>query len=362
MNITITPQPKANLLGGPENMKTELKTSLFIAAGETMPGVKQYYQIAKTIAGFINAEGGTLWLGVKDDGTAVGVESDLAILGGGSARLCKGPMSNDEGMTFGGTADQYILKLKELVKAFLGTSAEKYIAGASAAPVNGKIVVKVPVSPAEAGYVAYVYKWHPSEKKYSEEVYQRVANGTSHLEGFARDDFIRARFAAEMMKKMRQVKADAPKISAEELLQGFQALIAPQLLQGVNVVVTGGQPLTEEAIKPMGSPKGLIFDGEHVRDAKTWKDCYLALLEKLQSLDAAKFDALPDDAFFKKFFIRQVPRTRCTGCYGAKFGSAPDVRAKEVANKVYFYNPNYVVKKLLVHFGISAERVMIRAS
>jgi len=37
-------------------------------------------------------------------------------------------------------------------------------------------------------------------------------------------------------------------------------------------------------------------------------------------------------------------------------------RAKEVVNKVYFYNPTSVVHKLLARFAIAADRVMIRAS
>ena len=89
MNIQVASVPQQNLLGGPENMVTELKTSVFIAPGESVPGVKQYFQIAKTIAGFINGAGGTLWLGVADDGKVKGVESDLAVLGGGSARPCR---------------------------------------------------------------------------------------------------------------------------------------------------------------------------------------------------------------------------------------------------------------------------------
>ena len=134
-----------------------------------------------------------------------------------------------------------------------------------------------------------------------------------------------------------------------------------EILTGAKVVVTGGQPLTEEALKAMGSPKGLIFDGEHVRDAKTWKDCYLALLEKLQELDAAKFDGLPEDAFFGKYFVRQESGRRLSGHYPARFGSARDVRAKEIASKAYFYNETYVIRRLLGRFDIDAARVMIRA-
>jgi hypothetical protein len=34
--------------------------------------------IARTVAGFLDAEGGTLHIGVNDDGVAVGVERDFA--------------------------------------------------------------------------------------------------------------------------------------------------------------------------------------------------------------------------------------------------------------------------------------------
>src|SRR5690606_15806240 len=37
--------------------------------------------IAKTICGFMNAEGGTLLIGVADDGAVVGIENDYSTLG-----------------------------------------------------------------------------------------------------------------------------------------------------------------------------------------------------------------------------------------------------------------------------------------
>lgn len=190
MTIQVSEKAKQSLLGGPENMVTELKTSIFFAPGETIPGVKQYYQIAKTIAGFVNGEGGVLWLGVDDDGQPKGVEGDLVVLGGGSARSCKGPLSNDEGMAFGGTADKYILKLN--------------------------------------------------------------------------------------------------------------------------------------------------------------------------ALDAATFDALPGEKDFAKWFVAVLPHKKYAGFSKTKFGSQANIRAKELANKVYFINPDYIVHKLLAKFNIEPTRVALR--
>ena len=357
MNITVTPQPKVNLLGGPENMKTELKTSIFIAPGEAMPGTKQYFQIAKTIAGFINGEGGILWLGVKDDGSVGGVESDLAILGGGSARACKGPMSHDGGIVYGGTADKYILKLKELVKAYLGLSAEKYISGAQAAHVQGKIVVKVPVTKAESGYIAYVYKYLSTEKVYSEEIYQRAANGTSHLQGFARDEFIRGKCREEFAKQLSALENTAGGLSKEELISALRDM---KKTVGIEVTVEGAVALDDEHFSALAKPAGFVFDGKHVCDVKSWKGAYLALLEKLQELDAAKFDALPTDADLKKYFVVAAPHKKYPGFASTRFGSALNIRAKELSGKVYFTNGDYAVAKLLAKFGIAPSRVALR--
>lgn len=348
-----------DLLGGPENMVTELKTSIFIAPDENIPGTKQYFQIAKTIAGFINAEGGTLWLGVADDGIAKGVEADLAILGGGSARSCRGPWSNDEGMSFGGTADQYILKLKELVKALLGPSAEKYIAGAQAAKVNGRIVVKVPVSKADVGYVAYVYKWLSRENKYSEELYQRVANGTSHLEGFARDKFIRDKCREEFSRQLAALEVRASGLTKGELVAALRAA-TNEVRSGVKVTVIGAVAITDVAIKDMNI-KGFVFDGEHVKDVKSVAEFVEEMLKKIQSVNPAVFDVLPETKGFASWFSRVQPGRRTPkGHYRTPFGTAGDIRAKEQSNKTYIANSNYYLQKLIVLSGIPAEKFMAR--
>lgn len=361
MNIQVASVPQQNLLGGPENMVTELKTSVFIAPGESVPGVKQYFQIAKTIAGFINGAGGTLWLGVADDGKVKGVESDLAVLGGGSARPCRGPLSNDEGMSFGGTVDQYILKLKELVKAYLGPSAEKYIAGAQAARVEGKIVVKVPVTKAEPGYVAYVYKWHSTERKYSEEIYQRAANGTSHLDGFARDEFIRGKCREEFKKQLAALQNNAVGLTKSELVAALEE-IQEATVVGAQVRVEGAVSLADPNFEALTSPKGFVFDGQHVCDVRGWREAYLALLDKLNELDAAKFDALPADGYFRKFFVDPLPRARLSGYSTAphKYGTSGKIRAKELGGKAYFANPDYAVHRLLTLFGVDKARVALR--
>ena len=119
-------------------------------------------------------------------------------------------------------------------------------------------------------------------------------------------------------------------------------------------------PLTESALMNVRAPLALMIDGEDVRIVSSWKDCYQALCERLMALDPAKFDALPDQPHFRRFFVRAVPHKKYPDCYVAKFGSENNVRVKEIGSKSYFYMPNYVVYNLLKHFGIDPTRVTIR--
>ena len=340
-------------------MVTELKTSIFVSPDSPVPSAKQYYQIAKTVAGFINGEGGTLWLGVADDGMVKGVESDLAILGGGSASSCRGPLANDEGMVFGGTADQYILKLKELVKAYLGPSAEKYIAGAVAKEVNGRIVVKVPVGKAESGYVAYVYKWHPTEKTYSEEIYRRAANGTSHLKGFDRDEFIRGKCREDFKKQLSALEESASRLTKVELVAALKEIQSQSVITGAVVTVTGAVPLDEKTLAAISKPKGVVFDGEHLCDVKSWKEVYEAIYRKLNNINSAAFDTLPENE--PKWFKRAQQGKRCTGCYKVKLGTQGDVRAVEIANKLYLWRETYFFRKVFATCNVDVDRFMVRA-
>ena len=49
-----------------ENDKTEYKSSVFFAPGEKLPGFKQMREIAASIAAFMNADGGNLYVGIAD--------------------------------------------------------------------------------------------------------------------------------------------------------------------------------------------------------------------------------------------------------------------------------------------------------
>ena len=138
--------------------------------------------------------------------------------------------------------------------------------------------------------------------------------------------------------------------------------VAPPAIPTPSVSQANGGllPLTEVALANVHAPHALVIDGVDVRIVSSWKDCYQALCEKLMALDPAKFDALPDQPMFRRFFVRAVPHKKYPDCYVTKFGSEGSVRVKEIASKSYFYMPNYVVYNLLRHFGIDPTHVTIR--
>jgi hypothetical protein len=120
--------------------------------------------------------------------------------------------------------------------------------------------------------------------------------------------------------------------------------------------VTGAHPLDEEHLKPMSKPKGVVFDGAHLCDVKSWKEVFQAIYCKLNGISPAAFDQLPEKE--PKWFKRGK---RCTQCYKDKFGTASDVRAVEMSNKVYLWNENYFLRRLMAECGVESSRFMIRA-
>lgn len=69
------------LIASGESQQTEFKTTARrnMGTGEVDP--KKTHAIIKTVCGFLNAEGGSLLIGVGDSGDIVGVEGDMATLG-----------------------------------------------------------------------------------------------------------------------------------------------------------------------------------------------------------------------------------------------------------------------------------------
>lgn len=98
---------------GTENEKKEFKSSIVYPAGKTTPDIdEQLGIICRTIAGFMNSNGGTLYIGVSDNGYICGIENDYSHLNDGR-----------DNYTYKANDDHYMLKITNRICDCLGKMA-----------------------------------------------------------------------------------------------------------------------------------------------------------------------------------------------------------------------------------------------
>lgn len=98
---------------GTENEKREFKSSIVYPAGETTANIdKQLGIICRSIAGFMNANGGTLYIGVSDSGYICGIEDDYCHLNDGA-----------DDYRYNENDDHYMLKITNRICDSLGRIA-----------------------------------------------------------------------------------------------------------------------------------------------------------------------------------------------------------------------------------------------
>lgn len=112
--------------------------------------------IAKTVAGFLNAAGGTLIIGVDDDGTPIGLSHDLSLM--------KEP-----------DLDRYELWLNDFLEVTLGKPALTFLS-TRFAPVGDERVVVIDVEPASVP----IFVDEPKGQR-TADFYVRMGNSTRKL-------------------------------------------------------------------------------------------------------------------------------------------------------------------------------------
>lgn len=110
--------PRKESKFGFENDVIEFKSSIAYPAGNTISDIdKQLEIITKTIAGFQNANGGELYIGVDDAGNVVGIEHDFKHLNS----------SENDKFSYELNIDGYQLKLRNAIKYKLGNRANSHV-------------------------------------------------------------------------------------------------------------------------------------------------------------------------------------------------------------------------------------------
>lgn len=91
-----------------ENETLELKSTLRYDLRENAVNKKLEFVVAKTVSAFLNSEGGTLLIGVDDDGNILGLEKDIQTL-----------QKKD--------IDGFELHIRQVIKKYLGSNFEKHV-------------------------------------------------------------------------------------------------------------------------------------------------------------------------------------------------------------------------------------------
>jgi predicted HTH transcriptional regulator len=158
----------SDLIKLPESRTLEFKSSLrWNLRDEKKDPTIITYAVLKTIAAFLNTEGGDLLIGVADDASIVGIEVDKF-----------------------DNADKFALHLAQQVENGLGPVAASHI-NSRVEVIDAKQVCVVSCDRASA---PILLRWRDTEKHPDGDFFYRRGPGTAALKPEAANEFVAARF------------------------------------------------------------------------------------------------------------------------------------------------------------------------
>ncbi|EZP50038.1 DUF3320 domain-containing protein [Sphingomonas sp. RIT328] len=167
------PSPLLDLIAQGEHEALEFKETLRWDVALQAPNRKLEDVVVKTLAGFANRVGGTLLVGVADDGTIQGLERDFAALGG--------------------TQDKMQLHLTNLVTNHFGQAYRASRVRIGFPEEDGKVVCRIDVEPSPS---AVFVKLVDARGQSCERFYVRSGNSTQDLSPSETAAYIRGHFNA----------------------------------------------------------------------------------------------------------------------------------------------------------------------
>lgn len=152
----------ADLIASGEGQTVEFKSTARVNLHTQQADPKIEHVILKTVCGFLNAEGGTLFIGVDDEGRMIGIDPDLATLGS-KANL-----------------DGYELMLRQLIET--GLSASTAATARIGFESDGKVTICV-VSVSASGKPIFARPAKGEGGSAPSELWVRMGNQTRQLHG-----------------------------------------------------------------------------------------------------------------------------------------------------------------------------------
>lgn len=173
-------------LGLAEGEKIEFKSSICFSPKTGMPNAGQVFCVAREIAAFANKGGGTLFLGVNDQGYVTGIESDYPVLGDAPIERTSTGNSDTE-FSYKSNRDGFYQKLTNLIRFHLGVEPSTIVSGLDSIFVtdktSGLTYAKIKVRKHRGAYPIFVGEFRA--------VYVRCGATTIALNGIPLADFYR---------------------------------------------------------------------------------------------------------------------------------------------------------------------------
>lgn len=157
-----------------EGQRVEYKSSLEYNTRSNSRSKDLLIGVLRTISGFLNTEGGTLYIGVDDAGKPVGIEPELELIRDIHPH------------------DTFRARFREHLKNNLDPVPLNHVVEHFEI-VEGKTILIVEVYPSTR--VTYLNRKDPSSGQSLEEVYVRDGNRTINLQGRKRDEFFASRLS-----------------------------------------------------------------------------------------------------------------------------------------------------------------------
>ena len=359
---------------GEEGPKVEFKSSIIFSPESHQPDASQPLQIAREIAAFANSDGGTLYLGVRDDGVVSGIEEDLKHL---EEAEVKNGSYTDKDYTYHKNRDGFALKLHALIRFYLGELADSLVEGPEFKNAEG----------GDGDCTYAILNVQPSESIIycgeREEVFYRSDSSSVILKGRGRDEYIRKRFYdsttqdySQLMQQFKESQEAGQQEMNAKLQELVEALKTGKLGPSSQIAGTRVSVLPETALR-LSDPDFLTFKGKIKRaiyqmntprqltePATTWKAFYEAVLRILAKLDPEKFKTLPEvfqptRRAAAPFFTRRGDGRRLSES-SDYLGQDKDIRANlSVGSRASFRDPKSVPARVLAFFGVKPEDLAV---
>lgn len=176
---------------GEETDKVEFKSTIVYPAGATAPDIDtQMFVILRTIAGFMNAKGGVLYIGVNDNGDAIGIEQDFALLN----------TSLKDKNVYQQNKDGYENKIRSGINRYLSPIAQELVS-IKFTEHNNHTVCVIEVKASDDNVIWF------NER----EAYKRTGNRTTHLRSEAIEKLV-----LDKMKLTRPYTVEPTVVNTED--------------------------------------------------------------------------------------------------------------------------------------------------